>query len=65
MKVVSTTIRVEKTVQLKQYEPATIVVEETIELAPGDNILKVRSEAYGRISKQVQKYINHQVDSTE
>jgi hypothetical protein len=55
------TVTVTRMVQLKQYEPFTVTVAETVELENGDDKLLVRNETYASISKSVTKYINHEI----
>jgi len=55
------TVTVSKTVQIKQFEPATVTITEIHQLTDGDDARRVRSEVYSNISKSVVRMINNEI----
>ena len=59
MKILTTTITLQKTVQVQQFHPVVVSISETIELSENDDVVKIRNESYRKMTKQVDLYINH------
>jgi hypothetical protein len=57
------TVSVQRTVQIKQYEPVVVIVSETHEVKDGESTREVRNAAYNGISASVLKYVEHEVEN--
>jgi len=57
------TVTVQRTVQIRQFEPVVVIVSETHEVKEGESTREVRNAAYNGISASVVKYVEHEVDN--
>jgi hypothetical protein len=57
------TVSVQRTVQIKQYEPVVVIVSETHEVKEGESTREVRNAAYNSVSASVVRYVEHEVDN--
>ena len=57
------TVTVQRTVQIRQFEPVVVIVSETHEVKDGENTREVRNAAYNSVSSSVVKYIEHEVEN--
>jgi hypothetical protein len=57
------TVTIQRTVQIKQFEPVVVIVSETHEVKEGESTREVRNAAYNGISASVVKYIDHEIDN--
>jgi CTP:molybdopterin cytidylyltransferase MocA len=57
------TVTVQRTVQIRQYEPVVVTVSETHEVLEGESTREVRNAAYNGISASVVKYVEHEVEN--
>jgi hypothetical protein len=57
------TVTIQRTVQIKQYEPVVVIVSETHEVQDGETTRDVRNAAYNSVSASVVRYIDHEVEN--
>ena len=57
------TVTVQRTVQIKQYEPVVVIVSETHEVKDGESTREVRNSAYNSVSASVVRYVEHEVEN--
>ena len=57
------TVTVQRTVQIKQYEPVVVIVSETHEVKDGESTREVRNAAYNAVSAAVVRYVEHEVEN--
>lgn len=61
MKIRTIKVSVSKTIQAVQFEPVTVTVEHTAELAIGDDVKTVRESLYKRASAATEDYVTREV----
>ncbi len=57
----STTVTVQKTIQVVQFEPVTVTVSETYDIEPGDDVTAIRAHAYNNCAKSMVRYLNNEI----
>jgi hypothetical protein len=57
----SITVRVVKTVQVKQYEPVVVEVAHTVDVEPGEDVADKRFEVYKDVTRAVKKFIENEI----
>jgi len=57
------TVTVQRTVQIRQFEPVVVIVSETHEVKEGESTREVRNAAYNGISASVVKYVAHEIEN--
>jgi hypothetical protein len=54
------TIEVSKTIQIKQFEPVSVKVSETIQLTDDMDATEARTDLYKDVTRAVTKYIDNE-----
>lgn len=57
----SVVVTVQRTVQVRQYEPVTVTVTETHRPEPGESAKAVRLQVYNQVGASVARFMDHEI----